>query len=211
MSNARATYALTGVSIGARGSGWLRIGAALAAVLTSTCGSPATETGGSGSSTTARVTSTDARIKSGVFVAVAGDFGRFHSWTSYDVTGDAELAGIHDGSTVTEYVNNPPPHGSEEFPIGTIIVKEATGGTVPHELFAMVKRGGGFNAGAPGWEWFDLGLLNDGKDGTSITWRGFGPPAGDTYGGDAKAGCNTCHTECGNDAVCAKPLAFSNF
>ena len=75
----------------------------------------------------------------------------------------------------------------------------------------MVKRGGGFNSGAPGWEWFDLQLLDDGKDGVSIVWRGFGPPAGDTYGGDATSGCNTCHTACDNDAVCAKPLALSKF
>ena len=30
-------------------------------------------------------------------------------------------------------------------------------------------------------------------------------------GGDAKAGCNTCHTACNNDAVCAKPLALTKF
>lgn len=169
-----------------------------------TCGSPPNENDS---------TSADERIKSGVFVAIASDFRGFHSWKPYDVTDGAALAGIHDGSTVTEYLNKKPPHGSKQFPIGTIVVKEATGGTIPHELFAMVKRGGNppFNDGAPGWEWFDLTVVNDGKDSVSITWRGFGPPVGDTYGGDAKAGCNTCHTACGNDAVCAKPLALSNF
>lgn len=168
------------------------------------CGSPASADD-DGSSTR------EQRIKSGVFVAVAKDFRGFHSWDSYDVTAGAALAGIHDGSTVTEYLIDSPPHGAKEFPVGTIIVKEATGGTIAHEMFAMVKRGGGFNDGAPGWEWFDLSPVNDGKDSVTIVWRGFGPPAGDTYGGDAKAGCNTCHTECGNDAVCAKPLALSSF
>jgi len=180
----------------------VRAAAASACALLLTCGAPPKDDGS---------TSPDERVASGVFVAVANDFRGFHSWKSYDVTDDAELAGIHDGSTVTEYLNKQPPHGSEEFPIGSIVVKEATGGTIPHELFAMVKRGGGFNDGAPGWEWFDLSPLDDGKDGVSIVWRGFGPPSGDTYGGDAKAGCNTCHTACGNDAVCAKPLALSNF
>jgi len=162
-------------------------------------------------SSTPDTSSVDDRVKSGTFVAFAEDFRGFHSWPSYDVTDGAALAGIHDGSTVTEYLNKEPKHGATEFPVGTIIVKEATGGTIPHELFAMVKRGGGFNSGAPGWEWFDLSTVMDGKDGVSIVWHGFGPPAGDTYGGDATAGCNTCHVACGNDAVCAKPLALSNF
>jgi hypothetical protein len=175
---------------------------ALASAVATGCGSPATLEDES---------TRDARIKSGVFVAVAKDFRGFHSWDSYDVTAGAALAGIHDGSTVTEYLVEAPPHGSKEWPIGTIIVKEATGGTIAHELFAMVKRGGNFNDGAPGWEWFDLSATNDGKDSVTVVWRGFGPPAGDTYGGDANAGCNTCHTACGNDAVCAKPLALSNF
>ena len=146
-----------------------------------------------------------------MFVAVIEDFRGYHSWEGFDATDDAALVGIHDGSTVTEYLSRRPPSGAKEFAVGTIIVKEATGGTLAHEVFAMVKRGGGFNSGAPGWEWFELGNLDDGKDGVKQIWRGFGPPMGDTYGGDANAGCNTCHTECGNDAVCAKPLKLSSF
>lgn len=76
---------------------------------------------------------------SATFLAFASDFRSYHSWQRYDVTDDAALAGIHDGSTVTEYVNSLPPHGSKAFPVGTIIVKEATGGTIPHELFAAVN------------------------------------------------------------------------
>ena len=98
------------------------------------------------------------------------------------------------------------------LPVGTIIVKEATGGTMAHELFAMVKRGGGFNSGAPGWEWFELENLDDGKDGVKIVWRGFGPPVGEEYGGDAEGGCNKCHGACsGNDSVCSSALQLTNF
>jgi len=146
-----------------------------------------------------------------VFLAFSKDFRGYHSWTAFDATGGAELAGIHDGSTVTEYINRPPPSGSTEFPVRTIVVKEATGGTIPHELFAMVKRGGGFNNGLPGWEWFELENLDDGTDSVKIVWHGFGPPDGESYGGDSSNGCNTCHFDCGNDGVCAKELALENF
>lgn len=145
------------------------------------------------------------------FVAVPTDFAGYHSWQKFDVTEDADLVGIHDGSIVMEYVNQLPPSGSKEFPVGTRVVKEATGGTIPHEIFAMCKRGGGFNTGAPGWEWFELSNLDNGKDEVKFVWRGFGPPNGETYGGDPNAGCNKCHTDCNNDAVCAKALALSKF
>jgi hypothetical protein len=145
------------------------------------------------------------------FLAFAEDFHGYHDWKSFDVTEDADLVGIHDGSKVIEYINNLPPTGSTTFPVGTIIVKEATGGTQAHELFAMVKRGAGYNPGIPGWEWMEIGNLGDGCDRARIVWRGVGPPAGETYGGDPNAGCNTCHTACGNDGVCAKPLNLANF
>jgi len=148
---------------------------------------------------------------SDVFIAFAKDFRGYHSWEAFDVTGGAELASIHDGSTVMEYINHLPPSGSTTFPVRTIIVKEATGGTIPHEIFAMVKRGGGFNSGLPDWEWFELENLEDGADSVDIVWHGFGPPKGETYGGDANSGCNTCHLECGNDGVCAKELALDSF
>ncbi len=145
-----------------------------------------------------------AREQKDVFVAFAADFRGFHSWPAYDVTEDADLVGIHDGSTVMEYINALPPAGATSFPVGTVIVKEATGGTQAHEMFAMVKRGGGYNSGAPGWEWFEL--ENTGTDDVIIVWRGVGPPSGETYGGDPNGGCNKCHVDCGNDAVCAKAL-----
>jgi hypothetical protein len=155
--------------------------------------------------------SDDERLASGLFVAIASDFRGYHSWDSFDVTDKADLAGIHDGSTVTEYINKLPPSGSDAFPLGTIIVKEATGGTNDHEIFSMVKRGGNLNKVASGWEWFDLLPVDDGRDSVTIKWHGVGPPSGETYGGDADSGCNACHRDCGNDGVCANALNLKNF
>jgi hypothetical protein len=145
------------------------------------------------------------------FLAVAADFQGYRSWPSFDVTAEAVIVGIHDGSTVTEYVNTLPPSGLSEFPLGTLVVKEALGGTMTHELFAMARRGGNFNStGVRGWEWFELVNLEDGKDSVKINWRGFGPPLGEMYGGDPNSTCNTCHKECAG-AVCSSALQLSNF
>jgi hypothetical protein len=142
------------------------------------------------------------------YLAFAQNFQGYHSWPSYDVSEDADLVGIHDGSVVTEYINRLPPSGSVEFPLGTMVVKEATGGTIPHEIFAMAKRGGGFNTVATGWEWFELENLDCADDRVKLIWRGVGPPIGEMYGGDPNAGCNSCHADCGNDGVCAKALSL---
>jgi hypothetical protein len=185
---------------------WRFLAGALASIAFATAGAGCGGSGGSGDETDA------GGGGAMTFVAFAKDFSGYHGWQSYDVTGDAELAGIHDGSTVTEYINHLPPSGRSEFPLGTIIVKEATGGTIPHELFAMVKQGPGFNDALPGWFWFELENKDNGKDEVSIVWEGVGPPDGETYGGDPNAGgCNSCHLECGNDGVCAKPLNLANF
>ena len=147
-----------------------------------------------------------------IFLATAEDFRGYHGYPSFDVTGEGGPLGIHDGSVISEYINRVPPSGAGAFPIGTLIVKEATGGTAAHELFAMVKRGGGFNSGAPGWEWFELQNLDDGRDGVKILWRGFGPPVGEGYGGDPEGGCNSCHGACSaNDSVCSSALQLRSF
>src|SRR5450755_2534973 len=154
---------------------------------------------------------------SGVFIAFASDFANFRSWQSFDVTkeqdADAGLdAGtVHPDAKLIEYLNKPPPSGSTEFPVGTIIVKEGTDGPVyMRQYFAMVKRGGTENAaGAKGWEWFKLQNAADGTPG--IRWRGVGPPNGELYGGDPTGGCNSCHVKCGNDAVCAKAVQLAQF
>jgi hypothetical protein len=148
-----------------------------------------------------------------VFVAFAANFAGFHDWQAFDVTKDAAPGMVHPDAQLIEYLNKPPPSGSEEFPVGTIIVKEGTDGDpLTRAFFAMVKRGGGYNSdGAPGWEWFELRNAPDGGPGVQIVWRGVGPPLGEVYGGDPNAGCNTCHHDCGNDAVCAPSVLLSQF
>ena len=129
-----------------------------------------------------------------VFVAFDGDFANFRSWQSFDVTKDQDMdagldAGtVHPDSKLIEYLNKPPPSGSIEFPIGTIIVKEGTDGPVEgRQYFAMAKRGPTENLlGAKGWEWFELQNAADGTPG--IVWRGVNPPNGETYGGDPTGG-----------------------
>ncbi len=166
-------------------------------LLLAACGGPADEDEGE-----------DGR--SDVFLAFAQDFRGYHSWHSFDVTSGAAAVGITDGSQIAAYMNELPPHGGSEYPIGTMIVKEATGGTESHEIFAMVKRGGGFNTTLPGWEWFELKNLDDAQDSVTVVWRGVGPPAGESYGGDPNVGCNKCHADC-QDGVCAKQLSLDNF
>jgi hypothetical protein len=155
--------------------------------------------------------SADGGNGSGVFIAFGSDFQNFHSWQSFDVTKDAAPGTIHPDAMLIEYLNRAPPSGSATFPVGTIIVKEGTDGDViGRQYFAMVKRGGDENlSGAVGWEWFELRNLPDGTVG--IVWRGVGPPAGEVYGGDPNAGCNTCHVACGNDSVCAKAVQLAQF
>jgi len=171
---------------------------ALLAALAAACG-------GSSGDTTATADAGD------VFVAFGADFQDFRSWQSFDVTKDAAPGTVHPDARLIEYLNQTPPHGSTEFPVGTIIVKEGTElPVVGRQYFAMVKRGGGFNAsGATNWEWFELRNLENGTVG--IVWRGVGPPAGEVYGGDPTAGCNTCHVTCGNDSVCAKAVQLAQF
>lgn len=146
------------------------------------------------------------------FIAFAADFKGFHDWPSFDVTATAQPGTVHPDAQLIEYINTPPPTGSTAFPVGTIIVKEQTDGEFSvRQFFAMVKRGGGYNPdGVKGWEWFDLQNLDSGG-GVRIVWHGVGPPSGTLYGGDASAGCNSCHADCGNDGVCAPALALGSF
>ncbi len=143
------------------------------------------------------------------FLAFATSFAPFRSWTSFHSDGPAD-----DGTFTpdvlgprTQYISKLPPSGSTEFPVGTLIVEARESATM--KIFAAVKRGGGFNAGgAANWEWFELQ-----EDPVAIVWRGLGPPAGDTYGGDPDGGCNACHMKCGsdNDFVCSPKLSLATF
>lgn len=141
------------------------------------------------------------------FLAFSTTFADFRKWESFHSEGPA--VGTQPADVIgprTQYLNKRPPKGSTEFPVGTIIVEAREFGT--NLIFAGVKRGGGFNAGAPGWEWFELAETPEGV--VSIVWRGVGPPDGETYGGDPN-GCNSCHATCGagNDFVCSAKLRLS--
>ena len=123
------------------------------------------------------------------FVAREHDFQGFRHWQSY--TPDLGFPGNeHLSGPRTVYVRNP---GKPKFPIGTVIVKESGDGDLAkRKVFAMVKRGAGFNGngGALGWEWFEL--QNVDTEHVSIVWRGTGPANGDAYG-PGTGGCNDCH------------------
>ncbi|RYZ01408.1 MAG: hypothetical protein EOO73_35715, partial [Myxococcales bacterium] len=96
-----------------------------------------------------------------------------------------------------------------EFPVGTIIVKQARIEARPEgQLFAMVKRGGRYNPeGAHGWEWFELAERPD--QSVAIKWRGVSAPDGEQYGGDPHGTCNACHGEAkANDYVKSPALAL---
>jgi hypothetical protein len=120
------------------------------------------------------------------FIAYSADFDGYQSWQSLSFDSPTASGATHIAGPRTVYINHAPQPGATTFPLGTIIVKVTADG----QTFARVKRGGGFNAayGVPDWEWFELY-----PNTTSIHWRGYGPPKGEAYGGDANAGCNMCH------------------
>ena len=146
------------------------------------------------------------------FVASATSFSGFHSWPSVMSVGPTGVSdGIDPSVMRTAYLNQRPAHGSTEFPTGTIIVKEFdTGSTTDRRVFAMVKRGDGYDsAGANGWEWFELKNLDDTS--VEIVWRGVAPPAGESYA-PGSATCNDCHGNAkGNDFVWDTALSLSSF
>ncbi|HET9627746.1 MAG TPA: hypothetical protein VFP84_40590 [Kofleriaceae bacterium] len=171
------------------------------------CGSGAGETGvdAGTSDPCAAVTDTPA---GSTFIAVDTSWRNFRTWPSVhsdgpvdDGTFPPEVLGPR-----TQYINCKPAAGSTEFPVGTMIAEIRESG----KIFAAAKRGGGFNStGAVNWEWFEL-VIDDTNQvaPVHIFWRGFGPPIGDTYGGDVTGGCNACHKACGssNDYACSPKL-----
>jgi hypothetical protein len=147
------------------------------------------------------------------FIAVDTTFKNFKSWPSFHSDGP-----VDDGTFPPEvlgpreqYINCVPQHGATEFPVGTLIAEVRQTG----KIFAAAKRGGGYNStGAVNWEWFEL--VEDSTNTLApvhIFWRGFGPPLGDTYGGDVTGGCNACHKACGssNDYACSPRLQLPTF
>ncbi len=105
------------------------------------------------------------------FIALERDFQGFEGWHQIELP-KREAQGItHRAGDAVEFVNQVPKPGQQSFPVGTILVKKVTSKEHGREMFAMVKRGGGFNsAGAHGWEWFELVQRED--DSIGIKWRG---------------------------------------
>lgn len=123
------------------------------------------------------------------FIAFGADFAGFRGWPSQSMESAVAQGSTHVSGVRTVYVSALPEPGATAFPVGTIIVKETQS---DGKLFARVKRGGGYNAtGAVDWEWFEIQEVSGGA--IVVIWHGVGPPAGETYGGDPNAGCNTCH------------------
>jgi hypothetical protein len=146
------------------------------------------------------------------FIAFTPDFEPFRTWEAFHIPDSGAQGSVHLAGPKTDYLNRRPATGSTEFPVGTIIVKEIeVGAFEDRQVFALVKRGCGYNAAVvPGWEWFELHNNADGSL-AGIVWRGFGPPAGELYGGDPN-GCTGCHTLAkDNDYVKSPPLLLSNF
>lgn len=143
------------------------------------------------------------------FIALERDFQDFERWPKIDLSNRPRLSETHAAGDAHEYINRQPPSGATSFPIGTILVKSVSKGAREQDIFAMVKRGGGYNAqGSPGWEWFELRRRPD--DSLGIVWRGVNPPSGEGYSGDPMGGCNGCHQMAtNNDYVLAEALSLA--
>jgi hypothetical protein len=156
-----------------------------------------------------------------VFVPFPSDFCNYTSWKTYvepDAGGDGVIVPptgtdggfIHAPGGRIEYINHVPPHGSTEFPVGTIIVKSIPG---QQQTFAMAKRGGGYNPNGPdgdplNWEWFEI--AGSGCD-INIVWQGATPPSSQAYGGTPQA-CNQCHSlHASNDFVASSHIVLTEY
>ena len=126
------------------------------------------------------------------FIASEADFAGFRTWQNVPGKSANPPASVHTTGARTVYVRPFPTHGEKAFPVGTIIVKEVEAGDIPtRKVFAMVKRGDGFNAdGAKDWEFFELTNVDDMH--AQILWRGVSPPLGEGYLA-GNGGCNGCH------------------
>ncbi|MDF3067106.1 MAG: hypothetical protein K0R38_2707 [Polyangiaceae bacterium] len=143
------------------------------------------------------------------FVAFERDFQGFREWPGGPFEEKAAQGQTHYAGEQRYFIAGPEPEGGEaQFPVGTIIVKQARIDARPEgQLFAMVKRGGRYNPeGARGWEWFELAERADHS--VAIKWRGVSAPSGEQYGADPHGTCNACHGEAkANDYVKSPALA----
>jgi len=143
------------------------------------------------------------------FVAFERDFQGFREWPGGAFEEKPARGQTHYAGDQRYFIHGPDRDEAREFPVGTIIVKQARIEARPEgQLFAMVKRGGDYNGkGARGWEWFELAEREDKSVG--IKWRGVSAPNGETYGVDPHGTCNECHgTAKANDFVKSPALAL---
>ncbi|MFO0555809.1 MAG: hypothetical protein U0271_45955 [Polyangiaceae bacterium] len=143
------------------------------------------------------------------YLPIVSDFQGYREWPAFPLPDDGVTNVVHVAGPRTVYINKLPPAGATEFPVGTLIVKELEDGAIPdRKVFAMAKResDGSYNAnGARGWEWWELKNIDELT--VEKIWSGVGPPAGEMYGGDPNASCNTCHVgNADNDYVGSPPL-----
>lgn len=130
----------------------------------------------------------------GTFIAFDQDFAGFRSWQRYDL-GVMTPPG-HPMGLQTLYVSRALPMGATRFEDRTIIVREIQSDPDPTkwDLFAMARRGGGYNAsGAIDWEFFILSL--DSQGAPHIISRGISPDetSSSPYHPGEGVNCNTCH------------------
>jgi len=154
--------------------------------------------------------SCEAPKEQGVFIALQRDFVDFRSWQKFSF-GDFPLEG-HPIGPRYGFVKQVLQPGEKAYPIGDIIVKTVETPPSPSpspwpspvpeqqwDVFAMVKRGGNFNAeGAKNWEFFTLRInlngvpviLVRGTDASDV-------PTGSGHGYVGVTGniiqCNGCH------------------
>lgn len=122
------------------------------------------------------------------FVATLDDFSNYTSWNkTQTLYGEDALLKTAHGTTdslyrTTYFSGNVTPSG-DEYPNGTIIVKELRDemGTLTGALTMMVKRGGDFNPDGNGWEYFMTDI-----DLSTIYTQGDNETAGDGM-------CAGCH------------------
>lgn len=142
------------------------------------------------------------------FIAFERNFQGFREWAGGSFEELPARGQTHFAGDQRYFISGPKRTGPE-FPVGTVIVKQARLDARPEgQLFAMVKRGGRYNAaGAAGWEWFELSERADHT--VAIKWRGVSAPSGENYGADPHGTCNECHREAkANDFVKSPALAL---
>lgn len=145
---------------------------------------------------------------SDTFVAFERNFQGFRDWAGGSFEELPARGQTHFAGQQRYFISGPARRG-REFPVGTLIVKQAQLDARPEgQLFGMVKRGRSYNAsGALGWEWFELVERDD--DSVAIKWRGVSAPTGEGYGNDPHGTCNACHVEAkANDFVMSPALAL---